>query len=166
MLNGSVIHEFSLIRALGLPLPTEWAAQALAPLDGPEPPSLLAHARVGEAAYVLSWNWLPEYPEYDESLEVLAANGRLEFTLAKPYLLEARSHLRSRRHEGELRKDTEYTSGHETGFLRQLDAFAMAIRVGTPNAADFAGAKIDIAQLQSLAKTVAASLGSDISTES
>lgn len=165
VLNGSVIHEFSLLRALGLELPDSWAAQTLAPIDGAEPPSLLAHARVGDAAYVLSWNWLPEYPEYDEELTVLASNGRLEFHLAKPYLLEERSRLRSRRHDGELRKDTDYTAGHETGFLRQLDAFAAAVHDGTANAATFAGAKADIAQLQSLAQAVAATLGSDIDTE-
>jgi len=165
VLNGSVIHELSLLRALGLPLPERWTASAVTPLDGPEPASLLATAQVGDAAYVLSWSWLPEYPEYDEELTVLAANGRLEMHLAKPYVLEARSRLRSRRHAGELRQDTDYTAGHETGFLRQLDAFAAAIRSGSPNPATFAGAKHDIAQLQRIAQAVGASLGTHVTTE-
>ncbi|MDL9977936.1 Gfo/Idh/MocA family protein [Microbacterium sp. ASV49] len=165
VLNGSVIHELSLMRALDLPLPQEWTAQTVTPLDGTEPPSLLATATVDDAAYVLSWNWLPDYPEYDEELTVLAANGRLEFHLAKPYLVEERSRLTSRRHDGELRADTDYTAGHETGFLRQLDAFATAIRTGELNRAAFAGAKQDIAQLQRLAQAVAASLGQQVGTE-
>lgn len=165
VLNGSVIHEFSLLRALGLELPTSWGARVLGPLGAPQPPSLLAHAQVEGAAYMLSWNWLPEYPEYDEELTVLASNARLEFHLAKPYLLEERSRLVSRRHDGELRKDTEYSSSHETGFLRQLDAFAEAIRSGRPNAATFESAKSDIRQLQLLAAAVASSLGSTIATE-
>jgi len=165
VLNGSVIHEFSLLRALGLELPQQWEARLLSPIDGKEPPSLLAHAKVGDAAFVLNWNWVPEYPEYDEELAVLASNGRMEFHLAKPYLVEARSHLRSQRFDGELRKDTDYSASHETGFLRQLDAFAASIRTGESNPATFGGAKEDIAQLQALAKAVSASLGDTISTE-
>ena len=165
VLNGSVIHEFSLLRALGLALPEAWDAVAVTPLDGPPAPSLRASANVDGTEYLLSWNWLPEYPEYDEELAVLAANGRIEFHLAKPYLLEERSRLISRRHDGPIRKDTTYTAGHDTGFLRQLDAFATAIRTGAPNPAGFAGAKQDIAGLQEIARALAATRGSTVVPE-
>jgi predicted dehydrogenase len=165
VLNGSVIHEFSLLRALGLALPAEWDATSVTPLDGPIPASLRASANVDGTEYLLSWNWLPEYPEYDEELAVLASNGRIEFHLAKPYLLEERSRLISRRHDGPIRKDTTYTAGHDTGFLRQLDAFAAAIRSGTPNAAGFAGAKEDIAGLQEIARSLAAARGTVVVPE-
>lgn len=165
MLNGSVIHEFSLMRAMGIELPDVWRADVVTPLDGASPASLLATGTAGETAVVLSWNWLPEYPEYDEELVVLGSNGRLEFHLAKPYLVEERSRLVSRRHDGDLRADTEYRSGHETGFLRQLDAFAAAIRDGAPNPAGFAGAKEDIRQLQSLARAIAAAGGQRLTVE-
>ena len=165
VLNGSVIHEFSLLRALGFELPKQWEAKLSSSIKAEEPASLLAHGHVGETAFILNWNWLPEYPEYDEELAVLASNGRMEFHLAKPYLLEARSRLKSRRYEGDLRKDTEYTAGHETGFLLQLDAFAAAITSGAVNPATFAGVKSDIAQLQVLAQAVSASLGETIGTE-
>jgi predicted dehydrogenase len=165
ILNGSVIHEFSLLRALGFELPNRWEARLLSPIDGEEPPSLLAHGQVGETAFVLNWNWLPEYPEYDEELVVLASNARMEFNVAKPYILEARSRLKSCRFEGDLRKDTEYVASHETGFLRQLDAFADAIITGKKNQATFASAKEDIAQLQVLARAVSTFLGETIGTE-
>lgn len=165
VLNGSVIHEFSLMRAMGVRLPEEWQVDAVTPLDGPAPATLLATGVADETAVVLSWNWLPDYPEYAEELAVLASNGRLEFHLAKPYLAEERSRLTSRRHRGELRADTEYFSGHETGFLRQLDAFAAAIRDGVPNPAGFAGAKEDIRQLQRLARAIGASRGTSIDIE-
>jgi predicted dehydrogenase len=165
VLNGSVIHEFSLLRAVGLALPSEWQAVAVTPLGGAEPASLRASSTVDGVEYLLSWNWLPEYPEYDEELSVFAANGRLDFLLAKPYLLEERSRLVSRRHEGELRKVTSYTAGHETGFLRQLDAFAAAIRTGATNPASFGGAAHDIAALQEIAVALAASSGTVIVPE-
>ncbi|MFV0252514.1 MAG: Gfo/Idh/MocA family protein [Beutenbergiaceae bacterium] len=163
VLNGSVIHEFSLLRALGLGLPERWQAQTFA--EGDEPASLLATGTVGQTAYVLSWNWLPDYPEYQEELVALAANARLEFHLAKPYLLEERSRLVSRRHTGELRQDTSYTDGHDTGFIRQLDAFADAIRTGISPDPALSGVAADITALQSLAQAIAAGRGHDIHTE-
>lgn len=165
VLNGSVIHELSLLRAMGIPFPDRWTSEVITPIDGDAPASLLATGLAGETAVVLSWNWLPDYPEYDEELTVLASNGRLEFHLAKPYLVEERSRLVSRRHTGERREDTEYRAGHETGFLRQLDAFAAAIRDGAPNPAGLAGAKDDIRQLQLIAQAIAAASGARIEIE-
>lgn len=165
VLNGSVVHELSLLRGLGIALPASWRAEAVTPLAGPEPATLLATGHEDGIAFILSWNWLPEYPEYREELAVLAANGRLEFELAKPYLLEERSRLRSCRHTGELRHDTDYRSGHETGFLRQLDVFAAAIRSGETDPSSLAGAKADIAHLQRIAQAIGASLGEDVGTE-
>lgn len=165
VLNGSVIHEFSLLRGLGLTLPARWQAVPVTPIDGVEPGSLRASATVEGTEYFLSWNWLPEYPEYEEELSVFGANGRLDFRLAKPYLLEERSHLVSRRHDGELRKVTTYTSGHETGFIRQLDAFANSIRSGEKNRASFGEAVKDVAALQEIAAAIAESSGASIVPE-
>ncbi len=117
VLAGSVIHESSLLRALGLPLPTAWTATAFPELDGPSPASLIAEASVGAVRYLLNWNWLPEYPEYEEELKVFAGDGRLEFHLAKPYVLEARSYLRIETSAGLQRRDTRFLDSYETGFL-------------------------------------------------
>jgi predicted dehydrogenase len=165
VLQGSVIHELSMLRAVGLPVPTEWTAEAFPTLEGPQPASLLATGAVGDVRYIISWNWLPEYPEYDEELKVLASNGRLEYHLAKPYVLEERSRLRVERHDGTERQDTTYTEISETGFLRQLDAFAASVRTGAPVLANLAGAKEDVLTLQSLARAIAASAGQLVVTE-
>jgi predicted dehydrogenase len=165
VLNGSVIHEFSLLRAVGLPLPSSWEAVAVTPMDAGEPASLRASATVDGVEYLLSWNWLPEYPEYEEELSAFGANGRLDFQLAKPYLLEERSRLVSRRHHDELRKVTTYTAGHETGFIRQLDAFAASIRTGEKNRASFGEAVNDVAALQEIAAAIAESTGNAIVPE-
>jgi predicted dehydrogenase len=165
VLNGSVVHEFSLLRGLGLELPVEWSAEAFPTLDGPGPASLLATGAVGTARYVLSWNWLPEYPDYDEELKVLAANGRLEYHLAKPYLLEERSRLLVQRHAGSERRETTYTEGYETGFLGQLDAFAGSVRRGEPVLSDMAGARRDVACLQALAQAIGSVRGETVGTE-
>ncbi len=165
VLNGSVIHEFSLLRALGLELPSSWDASVFPELGGDAPACLLAQAAVGDARYVFSWNWLPEYPEYDEELAVLASNGRLSFHLAKPYVLEARSYLKVERNDGLQRRDTRYLDTYETGFLRQLDAFSDAIESGTEVISTLEGARADVAQVQLLAKAIARSFGTDLVTE-
>lgn len=165
VLNGSVVHELSLLRALGLELPTEWTAEAYPSLEASHPANLLATAAVGDVRYVLNWNWLPEYPDYDEELKVFAANGRLEYHLAKPYLLEERSRLFVQRNEGLERRETTYTEGYETGFLRQLDAFARSIRDGAPVFSDFAGARRDVASLQALAQAIGAARGETVGVE-
>lgn len=165
VLNGSVVHELSLIRALGLPLPTEWSADAFPSLGGDAPACLLATGSAGDIRYILSWNWLPDYPEYDEELSILASNGRLSFRMAKPYLLEDRSVLNVQRHHGLERASTTYTEGYETGFLRQLDAFKDSILSGAAVEAGFDDVKRDIASLQSLAQAIGHGIGVEIVTE-
>jgi len=165
VLNGSVVHELSMLRAVGLTAPTSWNAEAFPTIDEPGSASLLATGAVGDARFILSWNWLPDYPEYDEELKILAANGRLEYHLAKPYLLEERSRLRVERHEGTERQDTTYRQTPDTGFLRQLDAFASSINDGAPVIANLAGVREDIVSLQGLAKAIARSNGQHIVTE-
>ena len=165
VLNGSVVHELSMLRAVGLSVPTSWTAEAFPTIDDPGSASLLATGAVGDARLVLSWNWLPEYPEYDEELKVMGSNGRLEYHLAKPYLLEERSRLRVERHAGTERRDTTYLETPDTGFLRQLDAFAASIVDGAPVIADLSGVRADLISLQGIAKAIARSNGQDIVTE-
>jgi len=158
VIHGSLIHETSLLRGLGFDLPTVWDAEIFPKLQGSTPSSLLAVGVSGDTRFVLSWNWLPEYPEYDEELKVLGSNGRVEYHLAKPYILEERSRLISQRHNGQERQDTTYTEINETGFLRQLLAFKSSILEGTPVIADLDGVRKDIEVLNAIAKSAMAKL--------
>ena len=120
-------------------------------LAGNEPSSLLAVGTLNDTRFVISWNWLPEYPEYDEEVKVLGSNGRVEYHLAKPYVLEERSRLIVQRHDGQERQDTTYTEINETGFLRQLLAFADSVQNGTPVLANLDGVRSDITVLTAIA---------------
>jgi hypothetical protein len=151
IIHGSVIHETSLLRGLGFELPTTWSADIFPKLVGTEPSSLLAVGTLNDTRFVISWNWLPEYPEYDEEVKVLGSNGRVEYHLAKPYVLEERSRLIVQRHDGQERQDTTYTEINETGFLRQLVAFADSVQNGTPVLANLGGVRSDIAVLTAIA---------------
>lgn len=168
LLLGSVVHEFALLRALGFGLPdrfehAEWWPW---PPAAATPPCILAVADLGaDCRLVLSWNWLPEQPEYLEAIAVLGTDARVQLDVAAPYLLEARSRLTVERQAGALRTETVSRAGHESGFLRQLEAFADAVRGGAPPAADAAGAAADVAALQALIVALAQHAGVSVGGE-
>jgi predicted dehydrogenase len=157
VLCGSVVHELSVLRALGTELPRRFEHATVWPWSWEkEPPCLLAMGSLGPAAQlVLSWNWLPDHPEYSEEVALFAPNGRLRISLAPPYLLEARSSLRLERADSEMRADTTFYSGRDSGFLRQLEDFAACIRSGTPPRSDAAGVAEDLACLQGVVAALA-----------
>ncbi|HUY98193.1 MAG TPA: Gfo/Idh/MocA family oxidoreductase [Verrucomicrobiae bacterium] len=161
ILLGSVVHQISLLRGLGVPLPLRFDhAERWPEPAGSQPTSLLATATLGPATRLaLEWCWLPAYPEYVEEVAVFAADARLALTLAPPYLLEARSWLRVERGSGTLRDVSLMTDGHDSGFVRQLIAFADSVRTGSPPRADAAGAAADVACLQALLAAVATRQG-------
>ena len=66
---------------------------------------------------------------------------------------------------GTERRDTTYLQTPDTGFLRQLDAFAASINDGAPVMANLAGVRDDLISLQGIAKAIARSNGQEIVTE-
>ncbi|WP_405609001.1 Gfo/Idh/MocA family protein [Streptomyces sp. NBC_01508] len=167
VLNGSVIHELSVLRALGFTLPTAFDSAELWPwpVEG-EPPCLLATGDLGDGAkLVINWNWLPDHPEYGEEIAVLARDGRLRLDMAAPYLVDVRSSLRVERVENGVRHDSTVKHGYDTGFVRQLEQFAASVRDGAPVRSGAAGAAEDIRCLQALIATLAAREGIQVGGE-
>jgi predicted dehydrogenase len=161
VLCGSVIHELSVLRALGIQLPRSFEHVTVWPwpVDN-EPPCLLAVGQVGAGTeLVLSWNWLPGYPEYSEEVAVFAANGRIRISMSAPYLLEERSCMRSERAEGDMRADTTFFGGRDSGFVRQLEEFAACARQGSRPRSDATGAAEDLGCLQALVAALASGFG-------
>ncbi|MFG3260391.1 Gfo/Idh/MocA family protein [Streptomyces sp. NPDC048172] len=170
VLNGSVIHELSVLRGLGLGLPRTFDAAALWPwpVSG-EPPCLLADGELpGGARLVLNWNWLPDHPEYGEEITVLARDGRLHLDMAAPYLVDVRSTLRVEKAAKDgsgLRSDSVVRPGYDTGFVLQLEAFAASVADGAPVLSDAAGAADDVRALQALLTAVARAQGIEVGGE-
>jgi predicted dehydrogenase len=154
IIHGSLIHETSMLRGLGFELPTIWQAEVFPELTGETPSSILAVGKAKDTRFILSWNWLPEYPEYDEELKVLASNGRVEYHLAKPYVLEERSRLAVFKHDLHERQDTTYSQLNETGFLRQLLAFKDSVLNGTEVISNLAGVRKDLSALEAITRSI------------
>lgn len=166
-LNGSLIHELSVLRALGFTLPTRFSHVALWPWPAEgQPASLLAVAALeGEARLVLSWNWLPELPEYREEVALFGSRGRLHIDMAAPYLLEERSTLRLERLALGHTQEETVRAGRDSAFVCQLERFVAAIRGGEPVHSTAAGAIEDLQCLQGLVRQLGIQLGFEVGGE-
>ena len=156
VLLGSVIHEMALLRALGLGLPQSWDFVSVDPIltnhRAPEPPRIMALGKLpGGAQLQLSWNWVPDYPEYDEEVKVIGSAGRVTLSMPGPYLADHRAHLTVETASDGMRHREEITSGFTTAFVRELQAFAASVRDGVPVQCTAQGALEDVACLQRLA---------------
>ena len=156
VLLGSVVHEMALLRALGLGLPESWAFVSIDPPLGEtspaEPPRILGVGRLASGAQLqLSWNWVPDYPEYDEEVKVIGSAGRVTLALPGPYLADHRALLTVEEMVDGMRHRDSIFSGNTTAFVRELEAFALSVRTGAPVDCDARGSLEDLACLQRLA---------------
>ncbi|NUR88093.1 MAG: Gfo/Idh/MocA family oxidoreductase, partial [Nonomuraea sp.] len=89
VLQGSVVHELSVLRALFGEQPLTVAHAQLGTYEPgeklTEPPQLQALGTLGGMQLSLSWNWLPDYPEYGEEIAVFGSAGRLHLRMPGPY---------------------------------------------------------------------------------
>lgn len=156
VLLGSVVHEMALLRALGLGLPQSWDFVSIDPPLGdtapPEPPRILGVGRLASGAQLqLSWNWVPDYPEYNEEVMVIGSAGRVTLTLPGPYLAHHRSMLTIEELVDGMRHLDTIFSGFTTAFVRELEAFARSVREDAPVVCDARGSLEDLTCLQGLA---------------
>jgi predicted dehydrogenase len=156
VLLGSVVHEMSLLRALGLGLPQAWDFVSIDPPLGDtapaEPPRIMGIGRLPSGAQLqLSWNWVPDFPEYDEEVKVIGSAGRVTLAMPGPYLADHRAMLTVEEMVDGLRHRDTISSGNTTAFVRELEAFARSVREGARVECDARGALKDLVCLQGLA---------------
>jgi predicted dehydrogenase len=170
VLLGSVVHEMALLRALGLGLPESWEFASVDPplhdVAPQEPPRIMAIGQLPGAIQVqLSWNWVPDYPEYDEEVKVIGSAGRVTLTMPGPYLADHRARLIVEAMTDGVRNREEIFAGNTTAFVRELQAFAASIRHGAPVLCDAAGALADVRCLQALASAAGKQAGQHVAGE-
>ncbi|MCG5213781.1 Gfo/Idh/MocA family protein [Streptosporangium sp. KLBMP 9127] len=163
VLQGSVVHELSVLRALfgeqPLTIAHAQAGDLRAGVRLTEPPQLQALGTLGASQLSLSWNWLPDHPEYGEEIAVFGSAGRLYLRMPGPYLRDARAELTVETVQGGERATTRLLSEHRTGFVHELLAFHASVTEGAPVLSTAAGAAYDIAALQQLASVLAQAHG-------
>lgn len=170
VLLGSVVHEMALLRALGLGLPESWDFVSIDPPLGdqraPEPPRIMAIGQLpGGAQLQLSWNWVPDYPEYDEEVKVIGSAGRVTLSMPGPYLAHHRARMTTEFMADGMRHRDDVSSGFTTAFVRELEAFAASVRDGADVLCDATGALEDVTCLQRLAAQAGLQAGLSIGGE-
>jgi len=174
VMMGSVVHQFSVLRALGYKPPTSYFhADAWPwPAHG-RPPNLLAvgklvhesNPRTPITRVVIEWVWGQDAPAYTESIEFVGSGGTLRIDLAAPYLLEAASKLTIGLN-GPTGHVSEIQFGDHFGSYRhQLTNFVHAITGDGPITSTAAGAAADaeasIAFVRAVAATFQVTLGGE-----
>jgi predicted dehydrogenase len=160
VLHGSVCHQTAVLRAL-LPEETatvEWAdADTASAGETAGPPRLQVAGRLsGGAQWSLSWNWLPDYPEYTEWVEVLGDAGSMRIDLPGPYGERMSATLRVTSAAAETASDGGFWDpGAPSAFVRELSAFSEAIREGATVVSSASGAATDAGLLLEIARRLA-----------
>lgn len=155
VLHGSVCHQTAVLRAL---FPDEAAVPLQAHQDAPgsarsEPPRLQITGRIeGGPDWVISWNWLTHFPDYQEWVEIYGDRGSLRIDLPPPYKkAQLATLLATTGDAGGAVVSERWEPRGDNAFQRELAAFADSIRTGAPVLSDAAGAGRDAALLRSLA---------------
>jgi predicted dehydrogenase len=158
VLMGSICHELSAMRGLGLPLPARFrnAHTWHRPGDGPgEPPSVQATAALeGGALLELDWLWLPDYPSYRERISIIGTAGEVTLEMPEPYGHQVAAGLTVELPDGADTRAIAHHRVHDSGFLEELRAFHAAVVDGAPPRSDIEGARLDTACLQALAAAI------------
>lgn len=167
VLLGSLVHQLSVLRAIGLGLP-EQIVYADTDSGTPEPglSYVLVLGRLSSGARLeISWNGLGAYPSYVEDTKVLATSAGLRLRLASPYAPGPLPGLRIYRNDITGRVSEQHQPIGADGLHRQLVAFHEAIVAARPVLADVAGARADLKCLQAIVTAVAVRRGITIGGE-
>lgn len=158
VLFGSVCHDAALLRAL---FPDETASVLQAVPDAPaaertEPPRLqITGALSGGAKWTLSWNWLADFPEYQEWVEIYGDRGSIRIDLPAPYggSPTAAVTVTTRGENSVLER--RLTPEGPDSFERELREFALSVQKGKPIRSTAHGAAQDSELLLGVADLLA-----------
>lgn len=161
VLLGSVVHQFSVLRALGAVAPEDFAFADAWPWPSLEtPPCITAWAEIdlpneSNARFGLKWMWVNDAPEYQESVRIVGTAGHIEVRLAVPYQLNAVSSVKvSRLDPSGEHVETEWQT-NQGSYEAQLEMFLDAVRNSGSVLSDGRGAANDARAAWALMKAVA-----------
>ena len=156
VLHGSVCHQMSVLRALFPELvdaiTVTHARREPVPARTDEPPKLQVLGAVGDQTqWSLSWNWLTDFPAYQEYLEVYGGRGSLRVDFPGPYEPGRPASLTTTVGSAEGARTSGVRPGPPDAFELELRAFAAAVADGASVLSDAYGAAVDADVLGMLA---------------
>jgi predicted dehydrogenase len=132
---------------------------------GEHPPSISAVGRLAAGGrFSLTWQYLPDFPAYRETVRVVHGSGTVELVFPSPYLMNAPTELTVTGVDGDAERRVVRRSITEA-FETQLEAFYEMIRSGKPPASGLAEGRADILLCQQIVASYAERLGIPVGGE-
>lgn len=164
MVLGSVIHEFSVLRALDVHI-TEVDFVDRWPSPG-QSEAIIIHARTADSVRVtIRWFYLDQYPAYQEEIRWVNEEEGHHIIFPSPYILRIPTQLISTRRRG-IDHEITRTNSYTASFENELVAFHNLVLTGKQEYDPIADGYEDLAIAQMIAKKIAqlegTSVGGDI----
>lgn len=147
---GSIVHDIALLRSLGHPIEQvhtahRWGAQ------GTDPGSVeVTGTLAGGARLHLGWHYLPDYPDYTETVTFHHEAGSASLTFGVPYLLNAPTVLTVLAAADDGQTRTEHRWAQQEAFENELLAFHQFVTDGLPPHAQAAEGRADLVVAQQI----------------
>jgi predicted dehydrogenase len=157
---GSVIHEFSVLRALDVHI-TEVDFVDRWPSPG-QSEAIIIHARTADGVRVtIRWFYLDQYPAYQEEIRWVNEEEGHQIIFSSPYILRIPTQLISTRRRG-IDHEVTRTNSYTTSFENELVAFHNLVLTGKQEYDPIADGYEDLATAQRIAKKIAEREGTQV----
>jgi myo-inositol 2-dehydrogenase/D-chiro-inositol 1-dehydrogenase len=157
---GSVIHEFSVLRALDVHI-TEVDFVDRWPSPG-QSEAIIIHARTADGVRVtIRWFYLDQYPAYQEEIRWVNEEEGHQIIFSSPYILRIPTQLISTRRRG-IDHEITRTNSYTTSFENELVAFHNLVLTGKQEYDPIADGYEDLATAQRIAKKIAEREGTQV----
>lgn len=163
MILGSVIHEFSVLRALDIHI-TKVDYVDRWPI-GPDSDSIIIIGRTSDGVRVsIRWFYLDQYPMYQEEIRWLNAEEGHHIIFPSPYILRVPTKLISTYRKGIDHQEDKFES-YKPSFESELEAFYNLILNGQEFGDPIADGLEDLRLAQKIVKCIAVKENIEISGE-
>lgn len=160
ILLGSVIHEFSVLRALDVHI-TEVDFVDRWPNPG-HSESIIIHARTADGVRVtIRWFYLDQYPAYQEEIRWVNEEEGHHIIFPSPYILRIPTQLITTRRRG-IDHEMVRTNSYTASFENELVAFHQLVMTGKQDADPIADGLEDLEIAQMIAKKIAEREGTPV----
>jgi len=160
VLCGSLIHELSVLRTLGLEITKvdyvdRWPKT-------PETESILVVARTADDTRItMRWLYIENYPEYQEEVMWIGEHSSHHLQFGSPYFLRFPTKLTSITNVASGLQKSEFTS-YVGSFETELEEFYEMVSTSVQRGSTIADAESDLRVLQMISLKVAQAEGFDI----
>ena len=150
---GSIIHEFSVLRSIGLEI-TEidwvdrWPKTSVTE-------SIVIWGRTAEGVRIsIRWFYLENFPEYQEEVRWVGETSSHHLLFPSPYFLRVPTVLTTTRSNDGVRETCESASYHGS-FERELETFHDLVSSSSQRGSDLRAGESDLRVCQMIAKKIA-----------